>query len=51
MLVTRLVCEALNSLARVFMFSRVLACHIRVAREFQEVANKKHASDASKCQV
>ena len=44
MLVTRLVCdrEALNSLTRVFVFSRVLTCQIRVAREFQEVSNKKH---------
>ena len=45
MLVTRLVCdrEALNSLARVFVFSRMLACQIRVAQEFQEIPNKKHA--------
>ena len=44
-LVTRLMCdrEALNSLMRVFVFSCVLACQIRVAREFQEVINKKHA--------
>ena len=44
MLVTRLVCdrEALNLLARVFMFSCALACHIRVAREFHEVTNKIH---------
>ena len=43
MLVTRLVCdrEALNSFVRVFVFSRALACQIRVAREFQEVTNKK----------
>ena len=42
MLVTRLMCdrEALNSLVRVFVFSRVLACHIRVAREFHKVTNK-----------
>ena len=44
MLVTRLVCDrkALNLLTRVFVFSHALACQIRVAREFQEVANKKH---------
>ena len=44
-LVTRLMCdrEALNSLIRVFVFSCVLACQIRVAREFKEVINKKHA--------
>ena len=45
MLVTRLECdrEALNSFARVFIFSRALACQIRVAQEFQGVTNKKHA--------
>ena len=45
MLVTRLVCdrEALNSLARVFVFSCALMCQIRVARDVQEVTNKKHA--------
>ena len=53
MLVARLECdrEALNSLTRVFVFSRVLACQIRVAREFQGVTNKKHDSDACECQV
>ena len=35
--------EALNSLATVFVFSRALVCHIRVAQEFHEVTNKKHA--------
>ena len=35
--------EALNLLARVFAFSRVLACHMQVAQEFHEVTNKKHA--------
>ena len=44
MLVTRLECdrETLNSLARVFVFSRALAYQIRVAQEFQGVTNKKH---------
>ena len=53
MFVTRLVCdeEALNSLARVFVFSRALACHIRVAQELHEVTNKKRESDARDCQV
>ena len=45
MLVTRLMCDrkALNSLARLFVFFRALMCHIRVAREFHKVTNKKHA--------
>ena len=34
--------EALNSLARVFAFSRTFTCQIRVAREFQGVSNKNH---------
>ena len=53
MLVTRLVCdrEALNSLARVCVFSRALACHIRVAQEFHKVTNKKLARVMRKCQV
>ena len=54
MLMMRLVCdrEALNSLVRVFVFSRVLSCQIQVAREFQEVTNIIHARvDVRKCQV
>ena len=44
MLVTRLVCdrEALNLLARVFVFSHALTYQIRATQEFQEVTNKKH---------
>ena len=34
--------EALNSLVRVFAFSRAFTCQIRIAREFQGVFNKKH---------